>query len=638
MARAAPQSQPYNRANSSSSRHSRQTSSSSIQTTSSGSSGGQQQQTKAKKRSNSIGGGNKKLTYKTLPYLPYLLSVPLSILQFLFSIGKLPFGGSKKSIGRGGESEDDENTVEEDADDVIKSVLSERGLKTLDDTEYLSVQASPGLTTLLDDALYRAYKAELVPTVMAASQLLTEFVSMKEASALILRECRWMAGVPLSGELRVFNAYLNGNGKLKKFREVAMGTEKNGIFFGGGVFMDQDGNPVTPTIDVGEVTRYGFSTDSDSSSGSSNASADRLHSEEMNMWNEFDTILDFARQCYESANEAIQRLTTDRLAESANLTLQDSIASTVGNEGEAPPVGPQGNDSLQQAPGAPAPSTSPSFTFLSPADAGIGRCYHAQPRRDCWESPRLYCPDYYWADEAIGGCQRLLKALSKHRFVSLVTTHGWDRYSSVKAKSTQLDKDGKYFQNVPAPTNASCTPHIFPSLEAVHALQYLTSELLPSSIPSCLNQFRAAVESNAVVSKRLYLVKCEYRAPLRALWESYINLNAAPKVELVERYLKEFHRGAAGSGGGGEAGASGKGSSVRRKGSQEKSAIQQQREKLEVSSTSPHDPLFLRLFLTHAHSSILFSQLSEITHGEILEKSCLRRGATTREMLRTDGD
>jgi hypothetical protein len=125
---------------------------------------------------------------------------------------------------------------------------------------------------------------------------------------------------------------------------------------------------------------------------------------------------------------------------------------------------------------------------------------------------------------------------------------------------------------------------------------------------------------------------------LRALWESYINLNAAPKVELVERYLKEFHRGAAGSGGGGEAGASGKGSSVRRKGSQEKSAIQQQREKLEVSSTSPHDPLFLRLFLTHAHSSILFSQLSEITHGEILEKSCLRRGATTREMLRTDGD
>jgi hypothetical protein len=170
------------------------------------------------------------------------------------------------------------------------------------------------------------------------------------------------------------------------------------------------------------------------------------------------------------------------------------------------------------------------------ADAGIGRCYEPLTRQNCWESPRLYCPDYTWADDAIGACQRSLKILSKHRFITLVATNGWDRYSNMMTISPQ---DGT--RVIPTPKYASSTPHPFPSLEAVHCLQFLVSELLQTSIPASINKFRAATETNAVVSKRLYLVKCEYRAPMRALWESYTALNAAPRLELVESYLRDYH-------------------------------------------------------------------------------------------------
>jgi hypothetical protein len=159
------------------------------------------------------------------------------------------------------------------------------------------------------------------------------------------------------------------------------------------------------------------------------------------------------------------------------------------------------------------------------------------------------------------------------------------------------------------PTYASNAPHIFPFLKAVHSLQFLVMELLASTIPARLNQFRAATESNAVVLKRLYLVKCEYRAPLRALWESCVNLNAAPRIALVKRYLRNYHGlkvregtlegavvTAGGGSGGGEFGGAGGGGGKGLGGSRKKGgtsstevtkkmAIQLQREKLEVSPT-----------------------------------------------------
>ena len=532
--RAAPQSQPYKRSSSHSNQHSprvnpkkdkhkneRHSSSTASDIDDNSSGGG--------------GSGSSKLT------LSSLISLPWVICQFFFRWTLSVFFLDRlfEKINTNGDA-NDENNNEEDEEDEDE-----------DEQEPISIPPSPALTTLLDHALYRSYQAELVPTVCAATQLLQEFIEMKEAAALIWRECRWMVGVPLSPGLEV------GCEGTESMEDVALGygisvggNSNVKVYIGGGVVLDERGNGILDgsARSIGSGLEEGSGGDvCVSISGGKTACPEfeNMAALEETKWSEFETIQDFAQQCYQSANEAIHRLTTDRLSDSANLTLQDSILSAGGihNMGDGGLDGSGNpNDDVTNQTQAQSASSLGSSTSLptTPADIGIGRCYNAQPRRDCWESPRLYCPDYAWADDAIGGCQRLLRSLSKHRFVSLVGLHGWNRYANFT--SDIPSKDPLDSSNlIPPPEYASSTPHPFPSLEVIHALNYLVSQLLPISIPSSLNQFRAAVEANTVISKRLYLVKCEYRAPLRAHMEGWLAYKAAPKIELVERYLREFH-------------------------------------------------------------------------------------------------
>ena len=71
-------------------------------------------------------------------------------------------------------------------------------------------------------------------------------------------------------------------------------------------------------------------------------------------------------------------------------------------------------------------------------------------------------------------------------------------------------------------------------------------QLVQNDLPLRLYQFRSAMESEAVVTKRLYLVKCEYRAPFRAFLEAHQNLLRAPSMELVNHYLKKNTSGSDG--------------------------------------------------------------------------------------------
>jgi len=64
-------------------------------------------------------------------------------------------------------------------------------------------------------------------------------------------------------------------------------------------------------------------------------------------------------------------------------------------------------------------------------------------------------------------------------------------------------------------------------------------KLVQNDLPLRLYQFRSAMEAEAVVTKRLYLVKCEYRAPFRAFLEAHQNLLRAPPMELVDYYLNK---------------------------------------------------------------------------------------------------
>ena len=521
-----------------------------------------------------------------------------------------------------------------------------------EDDDYLHVTASPGITTLLDTALYHAYEAELLPTVSAASRLLADLIEMKETSALLLRECRWAVGVPLNVQgltlsrlsrrnttATDYDEYDEHDNQKQKEVVECEGVLADGIsVVGGGVIVNQDGIPV---IYRDEDRDNDDDHDHDNNNNiMTMEEAEIKHAEDILNWNEYDTIQDFAYQCYLSAKEGIHRLTTDRFAETANRTLRDTILATatssVSEKGDeasttttsAPTMMTKTTASQIDLPSLSLPQqTTGLSTYSTPADVGIGRCYNPQSRRDCWESSQLNCPDYCWAEDVLTGCHRLLKALLKHRFITLVNTHGWDRYINIhsgeitntKKKKNQHQRrskeDGKSkrtimttISTIRPPIYATNDPHAFPSLEAIHALQYLVSNLLSTSIPSRLNQFRAAMEANAVVSKRLYLVKCEYRAPLRALWESCNNLNSAPKVELVERYLRDYHSttttattasegGDGGSGStscavGGKGGSRKKGgissSSLMEGGANRKTPIQMQREKLEKLITEKY--------------------------------------------------
>lgn len=599
----------------------------------------------------------------------------------------------RKRMQRSSDATKDENIKGRCSSDNLSNTNEEEEEEQVEDNDeedddYLRVTASPGLTTLLDDALYHAYEAELQPTVSSASRLLCDLLEMKEASALVLRECRWAVGVPLCERglmIRTLdhNVQQQGRGKrMERLRCSTMVAECEGVLgdegvciVGGGAIVDGDGVPVVHSSSSGEeYDKYkNINNDGDEDEDEDELSTTEAeHIKDISSWNEYDTIQDFAMQCYLLSQEAIHRLTTDRLADSANRTVRDTLLATTtaisegrkggGGDEKTPMVNTttstgvamsgsstQQDDVVTGGSGGGSdyctlPFSSQSIPSLlsvqqqsqphyhhqllssvsTPGDVGIGRCYDTQSRLDCWESPRLYCPDYCWAEDMSGGCHRLLRTLSKHRFLTLVSAaHGWDRYigygaggrrwGSTTTKDRQrrrVRKSGRSTTTTTInttivmhpPTYASNDPHAFPSLEAVHSLQYLVLDLLSSAIPCHLNQFRAAVESNAVVSKRLYLVKCEYRAPLRALWESCNNLNAAPKIELVERYLRDYHStsseggggvggGEGGGGGGGSAcggGGKGLGSGSRKKGGSssmevaKKTPIQQQREKLEI--------------------------------------------------------
>jgi hypothetical protein len=215
----------------------------------------------------------------------------------------------------------------------------------------------------------------------------------------------------------------------------------------------------------------------------------------------------FARQSLESAMDAIERLNTDKFAQSANLSdPYESISSTVATH----------HHNLLSGVGAQGIATG----ILESKD-DTGRRSPIQRRRDCWESPRLFCPDHVWADDSYSSCQRWVRNLTKHSYIvkendSLVAPLATSGGTSAAYSSTniRLGYDTEELAAI-----------------LVHLIQ---DDLLIR-----LFHFREAMEAEAVVTKRLYLVKCEYRAPFRTFLEAHQSLLRAPPLELVHQYLEQ---------------------------------------------------------------------------------------------------
>ncbi|GAX12192.1 hypothetical protein FisN_1Hh118 [Fistulifera solaris] len=191
----------------------------------------------------------------------------------------------------------------------------------------------------------------------------------------------------------------------------------------------------------------------------------------------------WVRQCFDIACDAVALLTIDPLASSANLSDPYDI--------------PLGGVSKNSA----------GITAVQ--QDGRKRQPAHQRRRDCWESPRLYCPDYIWAEHVYNQCQKQLRQLNKLQGRSS-SSKNQQQYIGSKKNYEQIERDWQ---------------------KLTYTVQV--------EIPNGLARFRAAFQADATVLKRLYLIKCEYRAPFRAYLEAHYSIRKAPSLTLVEQLLQE---------------------------------------------------------------------------------------------------
>lgn len=217
-----------------------------------------------------------------------------------------------------------------------------------------------------------------------------------------------------------------------------------------------------------------------------------------------------ARQGLESAMDAIERLQTDRLAAAANLTdPYDSTAAAAASGSGGNHYYYHGNPSVLSGIGA----QSVSDGVLNSKEE-TGRRRPLQRHKDCWESPRLHCPDYIWADDAYSACQRWIKGLDKHPLVekSRNSSDGLGLDTMLTAASNKKSSSSSHHHH-PSDQAAILPP------ETERQLRILV-QLIEDDLPMRLYQFKQALDTDAVVTKRLYLVKCEYRAV--RIYESYV--------------------------------------------------------------------------------------------------------------------
>lgn len=367
----------------------------------------------------------------------------------------------------------------------------------------LPLKAVPGLTTLLDVALFRSVEGQLTGTIASSHSLLACWLDIKHEARIVL--------------------------------------------------------------DLYKEKQYLYNTDGCSSP--------------------YETL---GWQCLESACNAIERLSTDRLAAAANLsdayesTKTSAVSNTAHHSGS--------NNLFYSDKGSNVTGVGlhgiRNGILESKERCETGRRQPTiQRRKDCWESPRIYCPDFVWADDVYFACQKWIRNIDKHPLVeisyyikhrdnpsvidptSILTDTSPQGNTGTSSKSTK----GSGSKSKSSSKNSNNTssdhpqrgqqqrrrrkqeqeekerpsqqwklrPKVSESWVELENHVLVLVKLVQQDLPLRLYQFKAAMEAEAVVTKRLYLVKCEYRAPFRSLLESHQNLLRAPPMELVDCYLNE---------------------------------------------------------------------------------------------------
>jgi hypothetical protein len=391
----------------------------------------------------------------------------------------------------------------------------------------LTIKAVPGMVTFLDVALYHAVSSQLVNTVVAAHALLQTFVQMRLEAIQILR---------------FFNVrYTCGNNSAK--------YPYSNTTSGGGA------NPSSAADESNSATFAGWFN------GAKGLNSNQRHQNRMaHIRNRMEQLESFARECLDCTHDMFDKISTDRLATTANLS--DPYHPHCATYGFGP--GSAGATSVADDPSSSAGLATASVQNLF-RDTGRRHLPRSQRARDCWESPRLHCPDYIWADEVFQQGIRVLNKLNRHALVvstiqksaadptganstlaGITSASGSGSGGTVNEfLSSSLDDEGTGGSD-----SATGFLHLFSAMwdDALSVLAPLTTpaerhatillQLVFKDVPIKLVQFRAAMEAESVVSKRLFLVKTEYRAPFRAFLEGHQSIQRAPRLELVDEYLK----------------------------------------------------------------------------------------------------
>eukprot|EP00934_Nitzschia_sp_Nitz4_P004832 Nitzschia sp. Nitz4//scaffold21_size171442//73956//75951//NITZ4_002163-RA/size171442-augustus-gene-0.202-mRNA-1//-1//CDS//3329542417//4822//frame0 len=304
----------------------------------------------------------------------------------------------------------------------------------------LEVKAVPGLTTLLDRALFRANEGQLTATTCSSHALLACWLDIKQQSQLLLEEA--------------------------------------------------------------------------------------LSHQEPNSYAKIQCE-SFARQCLECSMDAIERLSTEKLALSANLSdpyqsIADASSSTHNHSHYL-------NTSILSGVG-----NSGITNGVLESRETTGRRAPLQRRRDCWESPRLICPDHVWADDCYSACHRWVRFLVKHPFT--LDELQEEEPTRTTRRSSATGGGGSIGADFDGPSDPKKKTRSLQHPPSQRQAEILL-QLIHDDLPMRLYQFRQAMMAEAVVTKRLYLVKSEYRAPFRAFMEAHQTLYRAPSLDLVESYL-----------------------------------------------------------------------------------------------------
>ena len=361
------------------------------------------------------------------------------------------------------------------------------------ETNPLTLKAVPGLITLLDVALFRSVEGQLTGTITSSNSLLACWLDIKHQAQLVLQ--------------------------LYKTKDFIANAD-------------------------GETCPYES----------------------------------LARQCLESACNAIERLSTDRLAAAANLS--DAYDSTKASAGHNTTThGLYNNDLFYTSDGCSVTGVGLQGIrngILDSKEETGRREPSMQRRKDCWESPRLFCPDFVWADDVYLACRKWIRSLDKHPLVqvsyfmrhrddpsvvdptNLLTLNKKNGNNNKNTKGGSGSKSRANNRNNNSNTETRQQQnqrrrrkqeqpgkrrnrYEYEGVDTIYEEMELQSmvlvHLVQHDLPLRLYQFRSAMEADTVVTKRLYLVKCEYRAPFRAFLEAHQNTLRAPPMELVEHYL-----------------------------------------------------------------------------------------------------